>query len=145
MAELIWTREMVKDWFESAVYTLKKMPREKVQGYKTYWPGIRYTEMELLHMDSKPIRLVANSLDIARLDAVLEWIYLVDNVDQRWIIWQRAKRYPWRLICKRYGKTSRTLIDWHNAGIDVIVKVLNNPKSDLFARNRVLLSKYLSY
>lgn len=35
MAELIWTREMVKDWFESAVYTLKKMPREKVQGYKT--------------------------------------------------------------------------------------------------------------
>lgn len=65
MAELIWTREMVKDWFESAVYTLKKMPREKVQGYKTYWPGIRYTEMELLQMDSKPIRLVANSLDIA--------------------------------------------------------------------------------
>lgn len=53
--------------------------------------------------------------------------------------------YPWRLICKRYGKTSRTLIDWHNAGIDVIVKVLNNPKSELFARNRALLSKYLSY
>ena len=145
MAELIWTREMVKDWFESAVYTLKKMPREKVQGYKSYWPGIKYTEMELLQMDRKPIRLVANSLDIARLDAVLEWIYLVDNVDQRWIIWHRAKRYPWRLICKRYGKTSRTLIDWHNAGIDVIVKVLNNPKSELFARNRALLSKYLSY
>lgn len=82
----------------------QKMPREKVQGYKTYWPGIRYTEMELLQMDSKPIRLVANSLDIARLDAVLEWIYLVDNVDQRWIIWQRAKRYPWRLICKDTAK-----------------------------------------
>ena len=101
--------------------------------------------MELLQMDSKPIRLVANSLDIARLDAVLEWIYLVDNVDQRWIIWQRAKRYPWRLICKRYGKTSRTLIDWHNAGIDVIVKVLNNPKSRYFEKNRRLLSRYLSY
>ena len=28
MAELIWTREMVKDWFESAVYTLKNAERK---------------------------------------------------------------------------------------------------------------------
>lgn len=145
MAELIWTREMVKDWFESAVYTLKKMPREKVQGYKTYWPGIKYTEMELLQMDKKPIRLVANSLDVARLDAVLEWIYLIERLEMRQIVWFRAKHYPWKLLSKKYGKTTRTLIGWHNAGIDIIVKVLNNPKSDLFARNRVLLSKYLSY
>ena len=60
-------------------------------------------------------------------------------------IWHRAIRYPWRLICKRYGKTSRTLIDWHNAGIDAIVKVLNNPKSRYFEANRRLLNRYLSY
>lgn len=145
MSDLMWTRELVKDWFESAIYTLKKMPREKVQGYKTYWPGILYTEMELLQMDKKPIRLIANSFDIARVDTVLEWIYLIDRLEIRQIVWFRAKRYPWKLLSKKYGKTTRTLIDWHNNGIDIIVKELNNPKSRYFEANRRLLSRYLSY
>lgn len=144
MSELNWNRELIKDWFESAIYTLKKQPREKVQGYKTYWPGIRYTEMELLQMDKKPIRLVAKNFDIERLDAVLEWIYLVEKLENRRIIWMRAKRIPWCLICKRYGKTRRTLSEWHNDGLDDIIKTLNNPKSPLFEKNRSLLRRYLS-
>lgn len=145
MQEYIWDRETVKDWFSSALYTVKKLPREKVQGYKTYWPGIRYTELELLQMDKKPIKLVASSFDIARLDAVLDWIYWIKDLDVRKLVWMRAKRYPWKIICQKYGLSRQCLSDRLNEGLDIIVKNLNNPKHPDFIENHKLLVRYLSY
>lgn len=134
---------MVKDWFSSALYTAKKLPREKVQGYKTYWPGIRYTEMELLQMDKKPIKLVASSFDIARLDAVLAWIYWIKDLEVRKLLWLRAKRYPWKIICKKYGLSRQCLTDRYNQGLDIIVKNLNNPNNADFMHYRRLLARFL--
>lgn len=94
-------------------------------------------------MDKKPIRLVAKNFDIERLDAVLEWIYLVKKLENRHIIWMRAKRIPWCLICKRFGRTRRTLSEWHNEGLDDILKTLNNPQSPIVLENQNLLATSL--
>lgn len=93
--------------FEEALYTLKRLPKAYIMGYHTLWPPIVYTEMEIMQQEKRPMRLGPPLPDaIDRMEETFNWIFWLE-IEEREIIWLRARRMPWRGVCMRVG-LSRT-------------------------------------
>ncbi len=121
-----WTGKMVGECFEEAVYTLKRLPRVKVQGYFSVWPEIVYTEIEILQQAKKPFRLGPPLPDaIDRMEETLRWILWLKNTDDRHLIWLRARHVPWRPICCRLGVDRTTAWRRHTRALERIAGHLN--------------------
>ena len=99
-----WTMTDVADRFEEAVYTLKRMPSVRVQGYFNAWPEIVRTTMEQLQADRVPQRMGPPPADaISRMEETIQWIFWLDGEEERKLVWLRAARVPWKPICWRLG------------------------------------------
>lgn len=93
--------------FEEALYTLKRLPKAHIMGYHTLWPPIVYTDMEILQQEKLPMRLGPPLPDaIDRMEEAFNWIFWLE-IEEREMIWLRARRMPWRVVCARVG-LSRT-------------------------------------
>ena len=87
----------------SAVRTLRRMPPVKVQGYFSTWPDIVRDQMEILQMEKEPLRIRPSARDIQELEEVLfEWMPIL-TVDERRLLWARANRVPWKMVCGELG------------------------------------------
>lgn len=106
--EIIWTEEMVVKAFEDAMRTLKKLPTAKLRDYFTSWPQVIYKEIEILRMDQKPKKWPATPEAIARMEETCSWIHFLESVEERKIVWLRAKKTPWQLICGEFGISRAT-------------------------------------
>lgn len=99
-----WTMVDIIDRFEEAVYTLKRLPPARVMGYKTLWPPIILTVMEQLQADKLPMRLGPPSAGaISRMEETIQWIFYLDDEEERRLVWLRAARVPWKPIYRRLG------------------------------------------
>lgn len=99
-----WTAKDVADRFERALYTLKRLPPVKVQGYYNLWPAIKYTQREIWEMEKLPMRLgPPPAQDISRMEETLQWIILLDDIDERRLVWLRAAKVRWKSICCQMG------------------------------------------
>lgn len=129
MQDETWTDKDVAQRFEEALYTLKRLPKAVMLGYRATWPAILYTELEILQQDKKPFRLgppLPAAID--RMEQTLIWISWLD-VDDRRLVWARAKRLPWRMICGQIGVCKTTAWNRWLDALDKIVVRLNANKS----------------
>ncbi len=97
--------------FEEALYTLKRLPKPFVMGYHTLWPTVVYTALEIMQQEKKRFRLgppLPKAID--RMEDVFTWVAWLEE-DDRHLVWMRAARMPWRMICTRIG-VSKT-VAWH--------------------------------
>lgn len=93
----------IEEQMRSSVRTLRRMPPVKVQGYFSTWPDIVRDQMEILQMEKEPLRIRPSARDIQELEEVLfEWMPLL-NVDERRLLWARANRVPWKMVCGELG------------------------------------------
>ena len=114
--EIIWTEEMVIRAFEEAIRTMKKLPSAKLRDYFTSWPQVVYSEIEIIRMDQTPKKWPATPEAISRMEKACNWVLLLKEVEERKIIWLRAKRTPWQLICGEFGISRATANrKWKNA------------------------------
>ncbi len=121
-----WTMPEVADRFQEAVRTLRRLPPVKKNGYFNTWPSIVYTTAEVLQMEVQPLRLGPPSAEaISRMEATIEWIFLLDTEEERRIIWLRAARVPWRPICYQLGCKRTTAHHKHKMALSKIVTRLN--------------------
>lgn len=96
-------QKYVEDRIHEAARTLRRLPEERVQGYFSTWPKIKRDEMEILQMEKEPMRVRATSDDITEMEEVLfVWLRWLE-VDERKLVWQRAERVRWKLICAQFG------------------------------------------
>lgn len=102
MTDTRWTAEAVAEYFEEAMRTLRKLPPVKVPGYFTTWPQIVRTRQEIAAMEPVPMRVWPSAAAITRLEQTTDWILWVDE-DERRLVWSRAARVPWKLICVELG------------------------------------------
>jgi len=102
MIDDLWTANDVAERFREAVATLKKLPPVKVQGYFSVWPAIKLSPLEISQQDRKSPRLLAEPDAITRLDEVLTWLPWM-TVAERRLVWQRAARVRWKVICAGLG------------------------------------------
>ena len=94
----------VADRFEEAAQTLHRLPRVGVQGYFNAMPEVIRTAAEVLQEEKLPMRLGPPSAEaISKMEEVLEWIWWLDDEDERRLVWLRAERVVWKRICWRLG------------------------------------------
>lgn len=94
----------VADRFEQAAQTLHRLPRVSVQGYFNAMPEVIRTAAETLQEEKLPMRLGPPSAEaISKMEEVLEWIWWLDDEDERRLVWLRAERVVWKRICWRLG------------------------------------------
>jgi len=94
----------VADRFEEAAQTLRRLPRVGVQGYFNAMPAVIRTAAEVLQEEKLPMRMGPPSADaISRMEEVLDWIWWLDDEDERRLVWLRAERVVWKRICWRLG------------------------------------------
>ncbi len=126
--EKIWTEEMVISAFEEAIRTLKKLPSAKLRDYFTSWPEVIYTPIEIIRMDQKPLKLTASAESVSRLEKTCAWINFIESVDDRKIIWLRASKAPWQLICNEFGISRATANrKWKNSILTITHKLAPLP------------------
>lgn len=96
-------QKYVEDRIHEAARTLRRLPEERVQGYFSTWPKIKRAEMEILQMEKEPMRIRPSMDDITEMEEVLfVWLRWLE-VDERKLVWQRAERVRWKLICAQFG------------------------------------------
>ena len=99
-----WTVTDIADRFEQAVKTLRRMPPVIIKGYFNTWPPIVRTAVEQMGMEAEPLRRGPPSAEaISRMEETIQWIFLLDDEDERRLIWLRAERVQWKQICWRIG------------------------------------------
>lgn len=114
--ETIWTEEMVIKAFEEAMRTMRKLPSAKLRDYFSSWPQVIYSEIEILRMDQKPMKWRPTPESITQMEKTCAWIHFLTEVQDRKIIWLRAKRTPWKLICCEFAISRATANrKWKNA------------------------------
>ena len=93
----------VEERLRSAARTLRRLPNVKVQGYFSTWPTIIREPLEILQMEPEPMRLQPSTADITEMEEVLfVWLKFLEPEERR-LVWLRAERVRWKLICGRFG------------------------------------------
>lgn len=60
-------------------------------------------------MEKKPLKIRPNQEQIALWErVVLEWLPIL-AVDERLLVWKRANRIPWKLLCREFGVSRQML------------------------------------
>ena len=103
-----WCTDTVAARLEEAANTGRRLPPVRVQGYYTVWPVFVRQEWETLAADKKVYRPFPPSpKDIDRMLEVMRWVQWLE-VEQRHLVWMRAKRYGWREIGIRFACCTKT-------------------------------------
>jgi hypothetical protein len=93
----------VEERLRSAARTLRRLPNVKVQGYFSTWPTIIREPLEILQMEPEPMRITPSMTDITEMEEVLfVWLKWLEPEERR-LVWLRAERVRWKLICGRFG------------------------------------------
>ena len=103
-----WTSDAVAVRFQDAATTARRLPSAKVQGYFNAWPDIVRCQWEVLAADERVVcRFPPTPKDVEQMLEVMRWVQWIE-VEQRHLVWMRAKHYGWREISIRFGCCTKT-------------------------------------
>ncbi len=101
--------EKIKDDLETAAYVDRLLPPVRAPKYRCCMPEIVYTPQEMIFMEKKPLKIRPNQEQIALWErVVLDWLPIL-AVDERRLVWKRANRIPWKLLCREFGVSRQML------------------------------------
>ena len=98
-----WTVEDVANRFAEAAWTAHRLPRVGPRGHFNPWMTTafqvpdRYPDSERLYRPMPP-----SPQDVERMLEAMRWVQWLE-VEQRHLVWMRAKRYGWRDITIRFA------------------------------------------
>lgn len=103
MARHEWTVDDLAARFAEAAKTARRLPRVGVQGYFNVWPAIIRQQWETLSNEEPEMRPIPPSPEaIERMMQTMRWVQWLE-VDDRHLVWMRAKDVPWNRIARRFG------------------------------------------
>jgi hypothetical protein len=127
MAE--WTTDEVAVRFEEAATTGRRLPPVRVQGYFNTWPAFVRKEWEAFAANERVYRpFPPTPVDIDRMLEVMRWVQCLE-VDQRHLVWMRAKRYGWRDISIRFACCTKTAQRHWQRAIEAVTDQINGGPS----------------
>ena len=122
---ITWTKDSVKQRFDEAAQTLRRLPNEIKLGHHTSrWPNIIYDKSEIIRQEKLELKLCAAPDAVDRLDETLAWGYWLSYIEIK-IIWAKAERKTWKEICRECGVPKTTGYRYWNQGIIKISNRLN--------------------
>ena len=123
MAE--WTTEEVAARFAEAAETGRRLPRVRVQSYFNVWPAFARDAWEAYSDDEPDYRPLPPSPDaIDRMLETMQWVQCLE-VEQRHLVWMRAKRYGWRDITIRFACDRTTAWRRWQKALETVTAMLN--------------------
>jgi hypothetical protein len=125
MSDQTWTPRLVEERLLEAADVLRRMPGARVQGYFSTWPSVLYEFSDLIGQEPRRLRcLPPSAAEISHMEATLAWIGWLDPALGK-LVWARAERSPWRLICWRFGFSRATANRRWEYGLSIIAWRLN--------------------
>ena len=120
-----WTLDDVSARFYEAAITARRLPPVRVQGYFNTWPAFARSEWEAYSAD-EPVRLSfpPSPEEVDRMLETMKWVLWLE-VEQRHLVWMRAKRYGWREIGTRFACCTKTAQRHWQAALDHVTTNLN--------------------
>ena len=123
MAE--WVVDDVANRFTEAARTARRLPPVRVPGYFSVWPAVVRTEYErVAGGDAPPLRFPPSPKEVDQMLEVMRWVQWLD-VDQRKLVWMRAKRYRWAEIATCHGCVVRTAQRRWDMAMWIVTQSLN--------------------
>jgi len=120
-----WTIEDVANRFEDAASTARRLPPVRVQGYFTVWPMIVRSEWERMSAEEQPrLHFQPSPVEVDAMLEVMHWVQWLE-LDQRHLVWMRAKRYGWRDIAIRFACCAKTAQRHWQAALQCVAQRLN--------------------
>ena len=120
-----WTIDDVAARFEDAAVTGQRLPPVRVQGYFNTWPAFVRTAWEAFSSDAPEYRPFPPSpVDIDRMLETMRWVQWLE-VEQRHLVWMRAKRYGWRHITIRFACDRTTAWRRWQKALEIVATNLN--------------------
>ena len=111
--------------FEDAAATARRLPSANVQGYFNAWPTIVRCQWEMLATDERVVcRFPPSPKDVEDMLEVMLWVQWLE-VEQRHLVWMRAKRYGWREIAIRFACCTKTAQRHWQQALQLMVDRLN--------------------
>jgi len=124
-----WTVEDVAARFAEAAETGRRLPRVRVQGYFNVWPTFARDTWETYPEETRDYRpLPPNPDAIDRMLETMRWVQWLE-VEQRHIVWMRARRYGWRDISIRAACCTRTAQRHWQRAIQIVADRLNESRA----------------
>ena len=120
-----WTVEDVANRFAEAAWTAHRLPRVGPRGYFNPWMTTafqvpdRYPDPERLYRPMPP-----SPQDVERMLEAMRWVQWLE-VEQRHLVWMRAKRYGWRDITIRFACDRTTAWRRWQQALQIVVDQLN--------------------
>lgn len=101
--------EQIKKILETAAYVDRLLPAVRAPKYRCCMPEIIYTQQEIAFMDRRPVKPHPTQEQVSLWEKVmLEWLSLL-TVDEKKLVWKRANRIPWKLLCREFGVSRQQL------------------------------------
>lgn len=121
--------EKIKYNLETAAYIDRLLPAVRAPKYRCCMPDIIYTEQEKIFMDKKPLKIRPNQEQISLWERVIfEWLPVL-SVDERRLVWKRANRIPWKLLCREFGISRQGLSKNYNMALAKIAGAILGRKN----------------
>ena len=120
-----WTVEDLANRFAEAAWTAHRLPRVGPRGYFNPWMTTafqvpdRYPDPERLYRPMPP-----SPQDVERMLEAMRWVQWLE-VEQRPLVWMRAKRYSWRDITIRFACDRTTAWRRWQQALQIVVDRLN--------------------
>lgn len=123
----VWTFEAVEHRFHEAAVTSHRLPPARVAGYVTHWPEIARQSWEGYADELTILRIPATPVAIDRLIETTQWLLWL-SVEQRKLVWARARYVPWKVICQELGFARHTAWRrWRHALTIIVVELNGQP------------------
>ncbi len=131
------TIEQIKQDLETAAYIERLLPPVKPPKYRSWLFEIVYTPQEIAFMETPPLKIRPTREQIALWErVVLVWMDLLEP-RERQIVWKRAKRIPWKYLCRDFGLCrARLIIIYDKALIKIQFFLIGKKKCTLQKRSR---------
>ena len=99
----------IKDILETAAYVDRLLPAVQAPKYRCCMPNIIYTQQEIAFMDRRLVKPRPTQEQVSLWEKViLDWLPLL-TVDEKKLVWKRANRIPWKLLCREFGVSRQQL------------------------------------
>lgn len=120
-----WSVELVAARLVDAAHTARRLPPVRVQGYFSAWPEFKRQPWEVLASDDAPYpRLPPPPEAVERMIEASRWMQWLD-VQQRHLVWMRARQEPWQEICKRFACSRCTAWRRWKLAVEIVTQQLN--------------------
>lgn len=116
---------MVEDRLIEAADVLKRLPDNRVHGYYALWPKMIPEFSDLVGQEPPKLRRPPPPPEaISRMEQTMPWLTWLEPQDAK-LVWARAERSRWKLICWQFGIARATAHRRWLYGLAVIAWRLN--------------------